>query len=628
MEFDSPTKEGAGRHSTAPLSPRIERFRQTIHQHLSRFVFLTAVLGHSISALTSKTYDLLTDLTMVAPVLCALGLAAFATKIHWRLRASVLIVTLVLACAMHLHHFAFLLPYGYVGLIFASLLATLLLGTKAGAAVLCICTAVVGIYAYQYSAGQLRIDSSPTLDPTFAGNWVRVMIAFAALACACIASVGFLVNRLQREVHAGDRLVRAVADQSEQRIAALEKQNVLAQQLRQSQKMDAIGLLAGGVAHDFNNLLTVIFNNAELGKLAAVDNEQAFDDIMAASERAAMLTRQLLAFSRRQISEREALDLNATLRQSLNLSRPLLPPQVNVHTFLQEQVGHAWLTRIDLDQIVMNLCVNAAEAMPDGGEITIVSGSTRAAGPDGDDTDWVYIEVVDTGDGIADHEHERIFEPFFSTKQGAHNNGLGLSVVHGLVTQAGGTIDVHSSEGSGCRFRISFPRCPAPQDETVVLRDHLARSMGHETLLVVEDDHATRGMLRAQLSVAGYRVLEAVDGLEALQRFDQYAGEVALVITDIMMPNMSGRTLCSALQERQPQLPILLCSGYSGHKVSEQFLSHPLHGFLAKPFGGQQLLTKVRRLLDRTKQQTTQRPPQSGAAPSWTTHALRRSKAV
>lgn len=621
MDLERLRKSLPWHEATPPQSPRIERWRQEIHRRLSRYAFAVALLVYALASLRTGGTGPMYRQVESLPLVGLFGLSAFATSLGLRFRFWLLVGAMTLAGLLHIHHYAFVIPNGYITLMLASVVATLLLGTARGVVVLCATAGLSSLYGHQYVTGHLTVGLATGTDPLLGSNWARTTVVFMALTATCIASIGFLLSRLEREVQAGDRLVRAVADQSEQRISALETQNELERRLRQSQKMETVGLLAGGIAHDFNNLLTVILNNAELARIQGVPAKQAFDDIILASQRAAMLTRQLLAFSRRQISERKALALNPAVEQVLTLIRPLLPTHVNLRVELDPQVGYAFIAGTDIDQIVMNLCINAAEAMPDGGEVTVATGATERPGPDGDPQKLLHIDVSDTGSGIASEDQERIFDPFFTTKQAQRNTGMGLSVVHGLVTQSGGQIEVQSSLGSGSRFRILLPWCPPP--ESGGLEPESEAPGGDETLLVVDDDDAGRGILSAQLRSAGYHVIEACDGLEALKKYDEYAADVALVITDVIMPNMGGRALSETLIERNAELPLLLWSAYTGHRVSEQFLAHPLRGFLSKPFGRQQLLHKVRNLLDQARDM---QPRDSEPDVPWTLPAVRRTK--
>ncbi len=387
-------------------------------------------------------------------------------------------------------------------------------------------------------------------------------------------------------------------------------QRQLEQELRQSQKMEAIGLLAGGVAHDFNNILAAIMMQAEIaGAIEAVPQEAGalLEEIKTAASRAASLTRQLLAFGRRQVMQPRNIDLNEVVD--------------NLSSMLQRLLGEGVRLKIDLDpaplitfadagmlgQLLMNLVINSRDAMPSGGELHIQT-SSRQLGrtesrliPDTVPGEYVSLRVTDTGVGIPPDIQSRIFEPFFSTKEPGKGTGLGLATVFGIVKQHGGAIRVQSEVGRGTTFEVLL-RTAEPADDAAnaepASKAGEARR-GTETVLVVEDEQSVRLLTRMVLERQGYRVLEAANGREALEVWQRHVGRIDLLFTDIVMPEgMSGRDLADRLRERRPDLKVIFTSGYSADIAGREFSLEPGQNFLQKPTRPQAIVEAVRRCLD------------------------------
>ncbi len=367
-------------------------------------------------------------------------------------------------------------------------------------------------------------------------------------------------------------------------------------QLRQAQKMEAIGRLAGGVAHDFNNLLTVINGCCELllGMLQGQDAAHSLtSQILEAGERAASLTRQLLAYSRRQVLQPAVLDLNALIRGVEKLLRRVLGEDVLLET---DYCLEPLTVRVDpgpMEQAVMNLAVNARDAMPQGGRLTIRTHAVAA--PEGP---WAGLEVADTGVGMDGDTKARIFEPFFTTKEVGKGTGLGLSMVQGFVAQSGGRVEVDSEQGIGTTFRIRLPRIAVAQADGTGSGETAPIPCGVETVLVVEDEDGVRRLACAVLESLGYRVIQAANPAEALRLCAEYPNLVDLLITDVVMPGAGGRFLAEQLQARQPRLRVLYVSGYTDDAVVRHGVSQAEVQFLAKPFTRRALAEKVRAVLD------------------------------
>jgi nitrogen-specific signal transduction histidine kinase/CheY-like chemotaxis protein len=382
------------------------------------------------------------------------------------------------------------------------------------------------------------------------------------------------------------------------------EQRQLEAQLRQTQKMESIGLLAGGVAHDFNNLLTIIAGNSEtmaatLGPGSPVAPLVA--EILRAAERAASLTRQLLVFSRRQVQEPIVLELNAVVTETEKMLRRLIGEDVVLTVELDKNISLVKVDPGSLVQVLMNLAVNARDAMPRGGRLTIRTGDTvvkdgggrsRTGPPSGR---YATLIVADTGVGMTADVKARLFEPFFSTKRVEQGTGLGLAVVHGIVAQSGGSVQVESELNRGTTFTIYFPAVGEP---ATALRETVSgKPRGTETVLVAEDEPDVRNLAARALEGCGYTVLEAADGREALRVVDRHKAGVDLVVADVVMPEMDGRQLVEALRERYPGVKVLYTSGYTDDAVVRRGVLRSEVVLLQKPYTPQTLLHKCREVL-------------------------------
>jgi two-component system cell cycle sensor histidine kinase/response regulator CckA len=379
------------------------------------------------------------------------------------------------------------------------------------------------------------------------------------------------------------------------------------QQLRQSQKMETVGQLAGGIAHDFNNLLGVILGYCEIlekePELAA-GTHRMIAEIKNAGTSAKELTRQLLAFSRRQVSQPVFLDLNATVQRFKTMLSRLIGDDVELVSVLRKDVGTVRADPIQIEQVLMNLAVNARDAMPEGGRITIETSNIEIdetyarQHPSAKPGSFVMLSVSDSGTGMDKETLSHIFEPFFSTKGVGKGTGLGLSTVFGIVKQSGGSIDVYSEPGQGTTFKIYFPRCDeasfiAQPEKAVLLRG------GLETILLVDDAAPLRGLTRLLLEGCGYTVLDTGDPAEALTMAKQHTGPLPLMITDVVMPGLSGAVLAERLAEARPETRVLFTSGYANDAVVKYHGTlRPDCAFLEKPFTRDDLVRKVRELLD------------------------------
>jgi PAS domain S-box-containing protein len=384
------------------------------------------------------------------------------------------------------------------------------------------------------------------------------------------------------------------------------ERRVLEDQFRQAQKMEAVGRLAGGIAHDFNNLLMVISGYTEvlLDQLTLGHPlHSKAEAIQQASDRASTLTRQLLAFSRKQLLELKVIDVNAIVADMERLLRPLIGEDIELTTSLAPSVGCTRADAGQLEQVIMNLVVNAKDAMPSGGKICIRTASVTL-----DDSyrpentfikngPYVMIAVSDNGQGMDRETQARIFEPFFTTKEKGKGTGLGLSTVYGIIKQSGGYVFVQSEIDRGTVFTIYFPRVDEPSEAVGATPVALAAVGGTETVLLVEDEDSVRQLVRETLESRGYRVLEAANGTEALALAANHADPIHLVITDVVMPGLSGHELVQQLQPARPSLKVLYLSGYAQDAFPSTAAADSQKTFLQKPFTLQSLSRKVREIL-------------------------------
>ena len=382
----------------------------------------------------------------------------------------------------------------------------------------------------------------------------------------------------------------------------------LEDQLRQAAKMEAIGQLAGGVAHDFNNQLTVIKGYTDLliqGGLEASQAADSLEEIRRAAARAERLTSQLLAFGRRQVLRPEVLNLNDIVSEMSNPLSRMIGEAIELKVVLSPRIGNVRVDRPQVEQAIMNLVINARDAMPGGGQVTIetvdmtLDGEYAHAHPDVQAGPHVMLAVTDTGVGMDAATRQRIFEPFFTTKEVGKGTGLGLSMVYGFVKQSGGLIYVYSEPFHGTTFKIYLPRVAGDAEPQVVAERRDENNGGSETVLVVEDDEAVRNFLVRVLRRNGYTVLESSRAAEALSQGREHSGRIDLLIADVVMPQMGGADLARQLQAARGEMKVLFVSGYTENAIMQHGELDRGVNLLTKPFSAEELVRMVRRVLDR-----------------------------
>ena len=399
---------------------------------------------------------------------------------------------------------------------------------------------------------------------------------------------------------------RSVAEK--ERTDALEALHNTEKQLVQSQKLEAVGRLAGGISHDFNNLLTVILGYSDIMKRNLPDGDplrRNLDEITRASERAASLTRQLLAFSRKQVMMPKVFDLNTVVSEIEKMLRRMIGEDIELRVTAESDLGNIKADPVQLEQVLMNLVVNARDAMPKGGKLSIETANVYLDESYSQDHvsvvpgHYVMLAISDTGCGMDEETRQRIFEPFFTTKEQGKGTGLGLSTVYGIVKQSGGNIWVYSEEGHGTTFKIYFPRVTAEAEEYRRAAHAFEVEGGSETILLVEDAEWVRTLARQVLESAGYRVLEAGNADAAIKLCERINGDrIDLLLTDVVMPGMSGNDMSRILLAKHPGMPVLYMSGYTDDAIVQHGVLEAGINFLQKPFTPAALALKVREVLD------------------------------
>ncbi len=407
----------------------------------------------------------------------------------------------------------------------------------------------------------------------------------------------------------GPRVYLSLMDITKRKRAEEEREKLEAQ-LRQAQKMEAVGQLAGGVAHDFNNLLQVISGYGELlaGELRpGTRGHLEIKEMMKAAERAGALVRQLLAFSRRESIRPRNVELNDLIRDLLKMLRRVIGEHIDLRLDLREGAPAIWADPGQIEQVLMNLCVNARDAMPGGGRLAVetrpveLTEDFMAAYPEACPGRYVLLRVSDTGHGMEPDVLDRMYEPFFTTKSVGKGTGLGLATVYGIVKQHGGIITCSSEPGKGASFSVYLPAAAGAAEEFGSENAPLEIPCGTETILFAEDEPLVRNLGRQILTSGGYRVLAAKDGHEALKLYDAHAEEIALVVLDVVMPGFNGKAVADRIKSHNPHIPILFSSGYDFSMLEGVLSSGEVANVIRKPYTQREFLRRIRELLDEAK---------------------------
>ncbi len=484
-----------------------------------------------------------------------------------------------------------------------SIVTVLLLGVRVGLGAAALSSAsLLAMGALDLAAPDMALRS---VDRDFS-HWALIALNFTLINTLVTLAVGLVLaavsKALKRETDGRISLERESANR---KAAEAERDRSLAQ-LQQSQKMEAIGQLAGGVAHDFNNLLSVVLGYADL-ILADMESDDVtrgdVEEIRRAGERAAALTRQLLMFSRQQVIEPKVLDLNDVLSDVDKMLRRLVGEDVELTTIHGPSLGHIRADPGSVEQVIMNLVVNARDAMPVGGKLTIETANVlldeeyARAHLEAKPGAHVMLAITDTGSGMDKSTLARIFEPFYTTKEKGKGTGLGLSTVFGIVQQSGGTVWVYSEVGVGTTFKVYLPRVDEEADDirSLVMP---ATLRGSETILLVEDEDQVRDVARGILLRQGYTVLDARNAGEALLLCEQHAGRIHLLLSDVVMPRMSGPALAKRLVRTRPDMKVLCMSGYTDDAAVRHGVIDAELAYLQKPLTVDSLSRKVRSVLD------------------------------
>ena len=436
--------------------------------------------------------------------------------------------------------------------------------------------------------------------------WTITAVTFVFLNSVVTISLAVLVRALEQNLVRSQRVATKLQEANKELKEAHRKREKLEGQLIQGQKMESVGRLAGGVAHDYNNISTIIIGYSELA-LANVEPDDPLHDnlmqIFSAAKRSADITRQLLAFARQQTIAPKVLDLNDTIENMLKMLRRLIGEDIDLAWLPGAEV---WQVKIDpsqIDQILANLCVNARDAIVDVGKVTI---ETRNVSFDEEycsdhagftPGEYVLLAVSDDGCGMDAATLDNIFEPFFTTKESGRGTGLGLATVYGVIKQNGGFINVYSELGQGTTFKIYFPRHRSKAEALSEKGDHQPTEPGHETILLVEDENAILKMTTQMLEMFGYKVVAARTPGEAIRLAQDHAGEIDLLVTDVVMPEMNGRDLAKNILSIYPNLKRLFMSGYTANVIAHHGVLDEGVNFIQKPFSREQFGLKIREVL-------------------------------
>ncbi len=559
-------------------------------------ILLLATVVPGLLALWRASRDL-PQILVPFLVLGALSLAAaIPRRLPTWLRAAPLLATLFAGGVAGVRYIGFEAGAG-VALASFVLMTTVLFGMRWGIAALATAGGLVGFAAHAHGSGIWVVADPALRDWSTGRNWVRVLLVWAVMTGVATLLVSLLLRRLEQ----GLRRTGALVADLEAQIAA---RDALQQRLNQAQKLETVGLLAAGLAHEFNNTLTVVLTGSAWIRnddSASRESHEFAEDIERAALRASQLTRGLLTFTRSGLAPVVALEPNAIVREVVRMLQRLLPARIRVREELAEGLPRVRADAASMQQMLMNLAVNARDAMPDGGTLTMRTEMTtgcREATPGGP---CVVFTVTDTGTGMDAATRARIFEPLFTTKEPGRGTGLGLPIVAEIVARLGGQIEVDSEVGRGTTFRIQVPAIAEPVDEHTPVPER-PRARDGERVLVVDDDPLVRRSIAQTLRDAGYAVEAAEDAVGAERVAREAASarrEFALLLSDVVMPNSDVRALVREFRTQHPRGAVLLCSGYAEEPALREMVERGDLPMLSKPFVPEELLRRVREVLGR-----------------------------
>jgi signal transduction histidine kinase/ActR/RegA family two-component response regulator len=523
---------------------------------------------------------------------------AFIKRTDVNIRGCIVLGALYIAGISEMHGEATL---GAYRIIFTVLVcyAVLFFGLRGGIFTLILAVAAMIGFGTAFVNGTLALEPPLNELASDPNDWFSKGLTFVFLAGCLMVSTSYLQSSFFRVV---DRFKIQIDELQTQRDAS-EK---LRDQLHHSQRMESVGQLAGGIAHDFNNLLQGILGYGEMATSKVPDTSPVRDDIeqmIDAGERAKVLVRQLLAFSRQQVLELSDVNLNYVIGDSVKLIQRVIGEHITFDYISGKELGIVRADRGQIEQILMNLCVNARDAMGDSGRLTIETRSTELDDEFCSANDWavpgryVMLTVSDTGSGISKDVQERMFEPFYTTKEQGKGTGLGLSTVFGIVGQHEGMIHVYSEIDIGTTFKIYFPTVNRLEDASEI---PIPASMqgGIETILVADDERVVLEVAEAMLVESGYTVLKASDGEEAIEMFDEHVDKVDMVLLDVVMPKLSGKAVADHIYKHNPDFPILFSSGYSNDAVHTNFVLDDGMQLIQKPYNRADLLRRIRDVIE------------------------------
>lgn len=487
------------------------------------------------------------------------------------------------------------------------LFTCIVFGARAAVAATAVASISLCVLAYRFALEYQTQGAPESLWHYSYKECLPDVMSLCLLAAMAITFLSFLLRNLEMSLETSQRYLAEIARERNNLVRLINERDQAERQLRQAQKMEAVGQLAGGIAHDFNNLLQVVSAHTELllRRLPPESNHhQQLQEVRKASERAAALTRQLLAYSRQQVMEPEYFSLNMLVEDLMNMLKRLLPEHIELRIDLVPDLGTVHADPGQIEQVLMNLCVNARDAMPTGGMLCIktedrtMDEAAAAHYPGMVPGRYAVLHVQDTGQGIAPSEQERIFEPFYTTKKIGEGTGLGLAMAYGIMKQHGGLILASSEQGKGATFSVYLPLAnrPARVRPTAAVRQAPG---GSETVLVAEDDEAVRELVISLLKDAGFTVLAARDGQEAVDLYRAQGDTIDLLLFDVVMPRMGGREAWEAIRSNNGSIRVLFMSGYAPDGLNGRIALDDYTGFIQKPYRSQDLLEKIRELLGR-----------------------------